>query len=154
MGAPVAGAINSVSIADMIAQADPNDTLNPITAYNRARQNVSRLSGIPLSQIFEYNGDFVSVPDFNKMMNQISQDTGLTLAEVQQQNPLYQAYQRQVNPYTGNMLYNPRNVYTNELNAFTNLLNPAAQYAAQQGNPNPEVSMGDNYSVGYDTTNY
>ena len=154
MGAPVAGAINSVSIADMIAQADPNDTLNPITAYNRARQNVSRLSGIPLSQIFEYNGDFVSVPDFNKMMNQISQDTGLTLAEVQQQNPLYQAYQRQVNPYTGNMLYNPRNVYTNELNAFTNLLNPASQYAQEQGNPNPEVSMGDNYSVGYDTTNY
>jgi len=154
MGAPVAGGINSVSIADMVAQANPNNTLNPITAYNRARQNVSRLSGIPLSQIFEYNGDFVSVPDFNKMNNQISQDTGLTLAEVQQQNPLYQAYQRQVNPYTGNMLYNPRNVYTNELNAFTNLLNPAAQYAAQQGNPNPEVSMGDNYSVGYDTTNY
>lgn len=154
MGAPVAGGINSVSISDMIAQADPNDTLNPITAYNRARQNVSRLSGTPLSQIFEFNGDFMSASELNNILQADAQATGLTLAEVKQQNPMYQAYQRQVNPYTRNMLYNPRNVYTNELNAFTNLLNPASQYAQEQGNPNPEVSMGDNYSVGYDTTNY
>lgn len=149
MGAPVAGGLNAISIADMIAQADPNNALNPITAYNRARQNVSRLSGTPLSQIFEYDGQFMSVPELNNILQADAKATGLTLAEIQTQNPMYQAYQRQVNPYTGGMLYNPRNVYTNELNAFTNLLNPASQYAQEQGNPNPEVSMGDNYSVGY-----
>lgn len=146
--------LNTISIADMVAQSDPNNTLNPLVAYDRARQNVSRLSGTPLSQIFEFNGQFMSAPELNNILQTDAQATGLTLAEVQAQNPMYQAYQRQVNPYTGGMLYNPRNVYTNELNAFTNLLNPASQYAQEQGNPNPEVSMGDNYSVGYDSTNY
>ena len=73
--------------------------------------------------------------------------------------PLYdleplQFYNQKVNPMSNNAYFNPVNPYTRQLDAFTSLLNPASQYAQEQGNPNPEVSMGDNYSVGYDTTNY
>jgi len=160
---------NILSPADRnfaFAKADPNS----FTGYSIGGDPIGKetldYSYIPI------NNYYVPIPAMTN--NQLFDNQGNVVGTTYN---LLDVYKRSVNPLTGNANYNPNNAYTNQLNAFTNLLsgntgsyrpayssesympvynttNPASDYASSQGSYDAGSVMGNNYSVGYDTTNY
>lgn len=143
------------------AKADPNSP----TGYSIGGDQISQ------DQLNRYyrpiNNYYVPIPTFtdNKAYDPQGNFIGTSYN-------LLDVYNQNVNPLTGNANYNPNNIYSNQLNAFTNLLNnntasyrpayssesyapiyntanPASDYAMSQGSYDGGSVMGDNYSVGY-----